>query len=149
MSVSVRPPVCVVDDDAGIRESLRFLFEESDYEVEEAENGEKALALLRADVRPRVMLLDRMMPCMDGVQTLRRLGAEPRELLERTEILFMTARNDPPGQEIAELIQRYTAATVTKPFNLDTLLAAVEGASTRLMERSAAEYSTVTSMNEV
>ncbi len=139
MSASVRPPVCVVDDDAGIRESLRFLFEDSDYEVEEAENGEKALALLRADVRPRVMLLDRMMPCMDGVQTLRRLGAEPEEVLERTEILFMTARNDPPAPEITELIQRYATATVTKPFNLDALLAAVEDASTRLMGRSAAE----------
>lgn len=138
MSESVRPHVCVVDDDAGIRESLRFLFEEAEYEVEEAEDGEKALALLRADARPRVMLLDRMMPCMDGVQTLRRLSAEPNEILQRTVILFMTARNDPPVAEIADLIQRYTAETVTKPFNLDTLLASVERASTLLTQRSAA-----------
>lgn len=139
MTEPVRPVVCVVDDDSGIRESLRFLFEDAAYEVEEAGDGAAALALLRADARPRIMLLDRMMPCLNGVQTLRQLGTEPEEVLRRTIILFMTARNDPAEPEIAELIRRYTFATVIKPFNLDALLDSVEQADRQLAERSTAE----------
>lgn len=136
MSESARPRVCVVDDDAGIRESLRFLFEEAAYEVEETASGEAALALLRGDMRPRVLLLDRMMPGLDGVQMLRRLDAEPEEILQHTVMLFMTARNDLPESEEVELIRRYTVATITKPFDLDALLATVERASKQLAERN-------------
>lgn len=128
--------VCIVDDDPGIRESLRFLFEDAGYAVEEAEDGASALALLRADERASVVLLDRMMARVDGVQTLRLLNAEP-DLARRTAIIYMTARNDPPAPEMAELIRRSTFATVSKPFNLDALLEMVERASMQLAEREA------------
>jgi len=137
MAEAARPIVLVVDDDPSIRESLRFLFEEAAYEVEEADDGAAALELLRAQTRPCVMLLDRMMSRMDGVQTLRQLADEPPHVLQRTIILFMSARSDSPSAEVTDLIQRYTAATVTKPFHLDDLLAAVERASARLMQRLA------------
>ncbi len=135
MAEAARPIVLVVDDDPSIRESLRFLFEEAAYEVEEADDGAAALELLRAQARPRVMLLDRMMSRMDGVQTLRQLASEPPETLQRTMILFMSARSDSPSPEINDLIQRYTAGTVTKPFHLDDLLAVVQHASERLTQR--------------
>ena len=138
MTESGRPIVCIVDDDWGIRESLRFLLEDAGYEVEEEADGAAALRLLRTQARPRVMLLDRMMSRLDGVQTLRALDDEP-DLLERTDVLFMTARSEPPEPEIAELLQRTTMATVSKPFNLDALLSAVELASKRLAELFAGE----------
>lgn len=138
MTESGRPIVCIVDDDSGIRESLRFLFEDAGYAVEEVADGAAALLLLRTQARPRVMLLDRMMSRLNGVQTLHALNDEP-DLLERTAVLFMTARSEPPEPEIAELLQRTTMATVSKPFNLDALLSAVELASKRLAERSADE----------
>lgn len=120
--------VCVVDDDEGIRETLRFLLEDAGYEVEEAAGGAEALRLLDATALPRVMLLDRMMPRVDGVAVLRALAGCP-ELARRTAILFMTARSDPPDAETARMITASTVGTVAKPFDLDGLLAAVERAS--------------------
>ena len=139
MAEAARPVVLVVDDDPSIRESLRFLFEEAVYEVEEADDGVTALDLLRTRPRPRVMLLDRMMSRMDGMQTLRQLASEPPDILQRTIILFMSARSDPLAPDAAELMRQHTAATVTKPFHLDDLLAIVERASERLIQRLSAE----------
>lgn len=124
--------VCIADDDPDIRQCLRFLFEDAEYDVEEVENGEAALTLLQDDPRPRVLLLDRMMPHLDGMQTLRRLASEPAEVRRRTIILFMSARTDRPEVESAALIRRATFATVNKPFDLDALLANVERANEQL-----------------
>jgi CheY-like chemotaxis protein/anti-sigma regulatory factor (Ser/Thr protein kinase) len=60
-------PVLVVDDDAGLRELLRRMLEPEGYAVVEAENGRVALERLR-DVSPSVILLDLMMPEMDGFE---------------------------------------------------------------------------------
>jgi two-component system, NtrC family, sensor kinase len=67
-------PVLVVDDDPGVRQLLRRMLEGEGYRIVEAENGRQALERLR-DVSPAVILLDLMMPEMDGfelVATLRR-----------------------------------------------------------------------------
>jgi CheY-like chemotaxis protein len=61
-------PVLVVDDDAGLRQLLRRMLEPEGYTVVEAENGRVALARLDEDVRPGVILLDLMMPEMDGFE---------------------------------------------------------------------------------
>jgi hypothetical protein len=61
-------PVLVVDDDAGLRQLLRRMLEPEGYTVVEAENGRAALARLADDVRPGVILLDLMMPEMDGFE---------------------------------------------------------------------------------
>src|SRR5205807_544005 len=60
-------PVLVVDDDAGLRQLLRRMLEPEGYAVVEAENGRVALERLR-DVSPSVVLLDLMMPEMDGFE---------------------------------------------------------------------------------
>jgi len=130
--------VCVVDDDEGIRDTLRYLLEDAGYEVEEAAGGATALRSLEASSLPRVVLLDRMMPRVDGVAVLRALADRP-EITRRTAILFMTARSDPPDAEAVRLIAASTAGTVAKPFDLDALLAAVERASEILMARVTAE----------
>jgi two-component system phosphate regulon response regulator PhoB len=141
IDVGARPvglSICIVDDDADIRESLRFLLEDERYVVEEAGDGAAAIALLRADPRPRVMLLDRMMPRLGGIQTLRALATQP-ELTRHTIILFMSARHDPPEGQDDEVIKRETFATVIKPFDLDRLLDAVGRATVSLAKRLEAE----------
>src|SRR4051794_18478515 len=65
-AASTDQPVLLVDDDGSVRESLTELLEADGYRVVAAENGLRALALLRAGVRPSVVLLDIMMPEMDG-----------------------------------------------------------------------------------
>jgi CheY-like chemotaxis protein len=134
MTVPGLPTICVVDDDADIRDSLRFLFEEMGYVVEEAGDGEAALALLRAVPRPRVLLLDRMMPGLDGLETLRLLFADSTMWL-RTAVLLMSARADPPEGALAQLAAQATIAIILKPFHLDTLIHAVEEAQACLAER--------------
>lgn len=127
-----RPVVCVVDDDQDIRESLRFLFEEAGYVVEEADNGLQLLTLLRTQSRLRVVLLDRMMGQLDGIQTLRQFGEEPAAVRRNTAIIFMSARSDQPDPASADLFAKWTFATVVKPFHLDDLLATVTRASAQL-----------------
>ena len=58
--------VLIVDDDPDVRSALRELFEGEGYEVREAENGRAALDILERGLRPCVVLLDLMMPIMDG-----------------------------------------------------------------------------------
>lgn len=137
-----RPRVYVVDDDPGIRESLCFLFEDAGYEVVEAADGVAALNLLRGDPRPCVLLVDRMMPRLDGVGTLRRLREETPELRRRVVALFMTARNDPPDREVADFVRQSTFATISKPFDLDALLEMVDRAWAWLAGRAAETYDT-------
>lgn len=129
MSQAPRPVVCVVDDDTGIRETLRFLLEDEGYTVEEAEDGGELIALLRADPRPRVVLLDRMMARIDGVATLRLLAEQPA-LARQAAVIFMTARHDPVAD--AGLLRQTMFETVSKPFDLDELLAIVDRACRHL-----------------
>ncbi len=116
--------VLVADDDAGIRESLRFLFEENDYLVEEAEDGIVALNLIRTLPLPRVLLLDRMMPRCDGVAVLRAIASLP-DWRAQLAIVFITARSDSPDAALAALLMQTTTASLNKPFDLDRLVAAV------------------------
>ena len=77
--------ILVVDDDPDIRQLLRVLLR--DYRVEEAESGVEAVQRLRADAAYDLIILDIMMPGMDGVDTcqiLRRFSASP--------VLFLTAK---------------------------------------------------------
>lgn len=137
MTGSVHPIVYIVDDDPGIRDSLRFLLEEAEYEVQEARDGWEALEFLHTDGPPCVLLLDRMMSRLDGIQTLRQLVAKSDQIKRHTAVLFMTARSDPPEPDIAAFVEQHTFATVSKPFNLDTLIALVGKASKQLAEHGA------------
>lgn len=69
------PVILVVDDEASIRRTLREILEYEDYAVEEAEDGEAALAKLRKD-RFDVVLLDVKMPKVDGLEVLAAMGKE-------------------------------------------------------------------------
>src|SRR5579862_6753250 len=82
------PLVLVVDDDSRLREFLRVSLEAAGYSVSEAESGEQALAAI-ADERPALVLLDVVMPGVDGWQLLRRLeerhGSIPVSMFSRSE----------------------------------------------------------------
>lgn len=82
----------VVDDDAITRRTLRALLERSFYQVECAEGGTQALELI-ASFNPELVLLDILMPGMDGIETCRRIRALPGG--EMLPVIFLTADDRP------------------------------------------------------
>lgn len=115
-----RTAVLVVDDDPEIRLVLHELLADEGYRVEEASEGAEALRLLdQADGRV-VVLLDLMMPGMDGFETCRRLAANPARRDDHA-IVLMSAR-----KRLERADCPVADATLAKPFDLDTLLTTVD-----------------------
>ena len=110
-----------VDDEPDIREVAAFAFElDPEIELRVHSSGAAALDALASDPwRPQVILLDVMMPDMDGPTTLDRL----RDVagLENTPAIFITARAQP--QERAAFIARGAIGVIAKPFDPMTLAA--------------------------
>ncbi len=109
--------VLIVDDEEDIRETLRFALELEGFQVLRAENGKAALALLaESPVRPSLILLDLMMPVMDGYEFLERAHADAS--LKDIPIVVISAFNQRDPLEHARAFLR-------KPLGLDALLEAV------------------------
>lgn len=85
------PRVLVVDDDRAIRELLTFALECEGYEVRTLSDGAEVEALLAEMSEPCVVLMDLMMPHVDGWEVCRRLEAHGDALLNRHRIVLMTA----------------------------------------------------------
>jgi CheY-like chemotaxis protein len=110
--------VMVVDDDEDIRESIADVLRECGYEVECAMNGRDAMSKLRGGVRPSVILLDLMMPVMDGWQFRAEQVEDPR--LAGIPVIVISAAGANPG------VPEGTCAYLRKPFNLKDLLREIE-----------------------
>jgi CheY-like chemotaxis protein len=123
--------VLVVDDEADIRESLRMLLEDASHEVLEASDGVEALALLRASEHPLVVLLDLLMPRLDGVGVLHAVVAD-RQLATKHAYVLITADNKAPQRTAIPQFSSLLLVTVEKPFDMDDLLGVIASASGRL-----------------
>jgi CheY-like chemotaxis protein len=113
--------VLVVDDDTGIRDLLEGLLEEEGYNVAAARNGREALELLRkrADLGPHVILLDLMMPVLDGYAFMETLAADAR-LRDSHALVVMSA-----AQRLNEGRFDLADALLPKPFAIDDVLETV------------------------
>jgi two-component system response regulator MprA len=121
--------VFVVDDDAAVRESLGRALRLEGYEVELAADGAEALERLESDGSPDLVVLDVLMPNVDGLEVCRRI----RRSGSRLPVLMLTARD-----EVADRVAGLDAGAddyVVKPFALAELLARVRA----LLRRSADE----------
>ena len=103
-----RPIVLVCDDEPNLRELIRVSLG-PDYAVHEAEDGEEAIALARS-LRPELVILDLMMPRLNGFNVLAELRSDPA--LERTRILVVTAQ--PASEEEAR--EKGADGVIVKPF---------------------------------
>ena len=111
--------ILVVDDERAVRESLRRALELEGYEVELAADGEEALERLdaEADQAPDAVVLDVLMPRLDGLEACRRI----RRSGSRLPILMLTAQ-----AEVENRVEGLDAGAddyLTKPFALEELLA--------------------------
>lgn len=122
--------VLIVDDDQGIRETIRLVLEDTDHHVMEVSDGEQALHLLRESPVPLVVLLDLLMPKVSGIEFLNTVNADPR-LKALHSIVLMTANRANLLQEVGPLLQEMHVEVIAKPFDIDSLLETVERASQR------------------
>ena len=105
--------ILVVDDAEGIRTYLANLLEVHGYQVDTAEDGRRALALLEAGAAPDAVLLDVMMPGLDGPSTLSALRSSPRTA--SIPVVFLTAKAMPA--EIERLRGLGAKGVLIKPFD--------------------------------
>jgi len=105
-----RPLVLVVDDAEGIRSYLANLVKARGYQVETADGGESALARLESDPMPDLVLLDIMMPSMDGLETLRRI----RGIAPHLPVVMISVIGRAPT--IVAAMQLGAADFINKPF---------------------------------
>jgi DNA-binding response OmpR family regulator len=110
--------ILLVDDDKLLRRSLAFNLEQAGYRISSAANAEDALSLARLD-QPDLVLLDIGLPGMDGLDALRNFKEQ-----SGAPVIFLTARR----RELDEVIGLELGADdyITKPFNIDVLLARIK-----------------------
>ena len=110
--------VLIVDDEPNIVISLEYLVKREGYEAAIAPDGEAALAAL-AEQTPDLVVLDVMLPKMNGFELCERIRADPR--WRATKILMLTARGR--ETEVARGLRLGADAYVTKPFSTKDLVA--------------------------
>ncbi len=91
MATPIKYKILVVDDEADIVELLHYNLTKEGYEVAQAENGSKAIETAKT-FKPDIILMDVMMPVMDGIAACRQLRELPE--FKNTYILFLTARSE-------------------------------------------------------
>jgi CheY-like chemotaxis protein len=109
--------VLIVDDDDMIRRLVRTVLEADEFEVVEANDGQTALDLT-TEARPAVVVLDIMMPGIDGVEVCRRLDHD------EVKVVILTGRDDPTLEKACR--EAGANAFLTKPFSSIDLLDLVD-----------------------
>jgi CheY-like chemotaxis protein len=132
--------ILVVDDDPPIRDTLRFLLEDVGYTVVEAPDGVVALRVLRASAAPMVVLLDVMMPRLNGYQVLAAVAGDP--CLSRHTFIMLTASPRPRAVTLADLWRQVSVPILQKPFDVDELLQLVARMEERLSDLSSSNGET-------
>ena len=114
--------ILLVDDEADILEFLSYNLEKEGYQVLKAKNGKKALKLA-AENKPQLIILDVMMPGMDGMETCLELRKIPQ--LEGTLIDFLTAR----GEDFSQIAGFDSGADdyITKPIKPRVFVSRIQG----------------------
>jgi CheY-like chemotaxis protein len=110
--------VMIVDDDADIRELMKVFLESDGYHVYVAGDGLEAFEQLQAGARPALILLDLMMPRMDGEQFLKQVRSSR---FARTPVVIMSGHN--AAQEKA--VEMEAASCLMKPVEVNALLTTV------------------------
>jgi DNA-binding response OmpR family regulator len=109
--------VLVVDDEATIRDSLREALTMEGHRVLVASDGQEAL-FWASQIRPHLVILDLMMPVLDGWAFLRQFRLQPR--YRATPVLVVSAYPNLPGT-----VETYGVEVVRKPFDLGALIGTV------------------------
>jgi DNA-binding response OmpR family regulator len=113
--------ILVVDDDPDIRRLVTTILGQGEHRVDTAEDGQKALELLSRNL-PDLVVLDVMMPLMDGFMVLKQMRVNG--LRESTRVLMLTART--AESDWVRGFKLGADGYLTKPFDPDELISAAE-----------------------
>jgi two-component system, OmpR family, alkaline phosphatase synthesis response regulator PhoP len=127
--------ILVIEDEADIAEGLRYNFVREGYEVQIAESGEKGLRLA-LESTPSLIILDLMLPGMNGIELCRRFRKEPQT--KKTPIIMLTAK----VTESDKIQGLETGADdyIVKPFSVKEVLARVRAVLRRIEADSTKNY---------
>jgi DNA-binding response OmpR family regulator len=112
--------ILLAEDEPNIVESLTFLLERAGFDVATEMNGQVALDAALADP-PDLIILDVMLPGLDGIEILRRLRADART--RTMPVLILTAKGQRENRETA--LESGANLFITKPFSNSEVIAAV------------------------
>lgn len=109
--------ILIVDDEPNIVMSLEYTFKKSGYEVFIARDGKEALDIAKANF-PDLVILDIMMPMVDGYATLEQIKKDDN--LKHTKVVFLSAKNK--ESDIGKGMSLGADAYLTKPFSIKKIV---------------------------
>ena len=130
----IQDKILVIDDEEDILELLRFNLTKEGYQVCSASTGEEALSLARTE-HPDLVLLDLMLPGIDGLEVGRRLKADP--LTRSMPIVMLTAKGE--ESDIVTGLELGAEDYITKPFSRKVLVARLRAVLRRKAEKAVDE----------
>ncbi|MGE4513115.1 MAG: response regulator transcription factor [Chryseobacterium sp.] len=113
--------IIIADDEHKILMSLEYSFKKNGYDVYIARDGTEVLDFLK-NMIPDVILLDIMMPNLDGFSTLDII--KQNETLKNTKVIFLSAKNNP--KDIEKGLEMGADAYITKPYSIKKLIQQIE-----------------------
>ncbi|MGB6267714.1 MAG: response regulator [Olleya sp.] len=116
----MKKKILIVDDEPNIVMSLEYTFKKQDFEVFIARDGSEALEILKHHV-PNVILLDIMMPNVDGYQTLKHIKST--DSLKDTKVVFLTAKNK--ASDIEKGLKLGADKYLAKPFSVKKIVSEI------------------------
>ncbi len=111
------PKILIVDDEADVVRLLQFRFEKEGFDIISAGDGQTALALVEEEM-PDLVVLDIMMPLMDGMEVLRQIRS--RRATSRVPVIMLTAKTASPTVDQAR--QLWVSDYIMKPFDPEALV---------------------------
>jgi DNA-binding response OmpR family regulator len=112
--------IVIVDDEPNIVMTLEYTFKKNNFEVYIARDGSEAMAILK-EVVPDLVMLDIMMPKVDGYETLKQI--RENESLKATKVVFLTAKNK--ASDIEKGLKLGADKYLTKPFSVKKIVSEI------------------------